>query len=166
MYFRKPRGSLFGNAVMSQEEIDRFLGERHCATLGYQNVNGFPGVAPVNYAWDGKAFYLHCARKGERYESLLRNQKVALNVYHDANNEADENGMAEHLSVTAYGRVRDLRGEEALRALDLIAHQAGKAFKARGEGNAPFLRQLDVYAVEPEYMTGRKIRWRSQPAHE
>ena len=75
MYFRKPRGSLFGNAVMSQEEIDRFLGERHCATLGYQNVNGFPGVAPVNYAWDGKAFYLHCARKGERYESLLRNQR-------------------------------------------------------------------------------------------
>ena len=92
MYFRKPRGSLFGNAGMSQEEIDRFLGERHCATLGYQNVNGFPGVTPVNYAWDGKAFYLHCARKGERYESLLRNQKVALNVYHDANDEADGDG--------------------------------------------------------------------------
>ena len=50
--------------------------------------------------------------------------------------------------------------------LTLIARQAGKAFKARGEGNAPFLRQLDVYAVEPEYMTGRRIRWRSQPAHE
>lgn len=111
MYFRKPRGSLFGNAVMSQEEIDRFLGERHCATLGYQNVNGFPGVAPVNYAWDGKAFYLHCARKGERYESLLRNQKVALNVYHDANDEADENGMAEHLSVTAYAACATCAGK-------------------------------------------------------
>ena len=123
---------------MSQEEIDRFLGERHCATLGYQNVNGFPGVAPVNYAWDGKAFYLHCARKGERYESLLRNQKVALNVYHDANDEADEKrhgGAPERHGL--WPRVRDLRGEEALRALDLIAHQGRQGLQGPRGGQRP-----------------------------
>ena len=74
-----------------------------------------------------------------------------------------EDGMAEHLSVTAYGEASPLEGAEALRALDLIAYQAGKPFKARGEGNAPFLSSLDVYEIVPAHLTGRKIPWRSRP---
>lgn len=163
MDFREPRGNLFGKVQMTKEEIDTFLGGRHCASLAFENINGYPGVTPVNYAYDGRAFYIHCARKGERFESLQRCPRVALCVYHDANDEANADGMAEHLSVTAYGEASPLEGAEALRALDLIAYQAGKPFKARGEGNAPFLSALDVYEIVPAHLTGRKIPWRSRP---
>lgn len=59
--------------------IEQLLKKASVCHLGLSD-NGQPYVVPMNYAYTGNSFYLHCAATGRKIEILSENNRVCVEV--------------------------------------------------------------------------------------
>lgn len=156
MEFRTPRGSKLGNKLLDKAEIEQLLRSTPYCTLSFNNINGYPGATPINFAWDGEAFYFHCAPRGERVESLEHDNRVCISVYEEAG-DIGQQLLSNHRCVIAYGDAELLTGEAALEPLQKISHAADMAYKADEQRIRRQLDMIVAYKVVPKHMTGRYV---------
>lgn len=155
MDFKQPRGSVLGNSALSEQELGELLRSTPYCTLSFFNPNGYPGSTPINFAWDGDCFYIHCARRGERYEALLRNPRVCLSLFEPA---ADLHlAIPSHKSVVAYGEAECLEGDAAVAPLQAISLATGMPHKAELGYIHARLEQIAVFRIRPQHMTSRHV---------
>ena len=158
MNFREPRGaSPIGNFTLSKEELDTFLNSTPYCTLSFFSVNGYPGVTPINYAWDGEYFYVHCAKKGERFESLAKNPKVSICVYEPSDNLHQY--IADHKSVVAYGDAELLTPEESVVPLQKMCLATAMPHKAKLEYIEKRIAMIVCYRIKPLHIIGRIVKF-------
>ncbi|HWQ50743.1 MAG TPA: pyridoxamine 5'-phosphate oxidase family protein [Terriglobales bacterium] len=157
MAFRNPRGTPLGNQHLSAEELAAFLCSTPYCTLSFFSVGGYPGCAPVNFAWDGDYFYVHSANKGERFESLAKNPRVSVCIFEPAENLNQP--IPSHKSVVAYGDAELLRGENAAAALKAISLAAGMPHKAQQDYIEARISMTAVYRIKPVHMVSRIVRF-------
>lgn len=157
MSFRQPRGSMLGNKQLSDAEIQQLLTSTPYCMFSFNSVSGYPGLTPLNFVWDGEAFYVHCsAARGERMESLEKDDRVTISVYEVAD-DIGQQLLSNHKSVVAYGKAELLTGDDAIEPLQKLSYAADMAYKAPEERIRRQLDKIVVYKVKPLHMTSRYV---------
>jgi nitroimidazol reductase NimA-like FMN-containing flavoprotein (pyridoxamine 5'-phosphate oxidase superfamily) len=95
------------------DTIDTLLHEEVIARIAYVDRRGVPSIAPIAYAYDGRAFYGY-SLLGAKIEGMQANPQVCVEVDHVRD-------PAEWWSVVAHGVFEPLSGEAAADAVRMIS---------------------------------------------
>lgn len=67
--------------AMTKEDAEELLKRGEYGVLSTADENGIPYGVPLNYAYDGKKIYFHCAPEvGRKIENISVNKKVSFTV--------------------------------------------------------------------------------------
>ena len=66
--------------IKSKEKIKEFLDLEHVGRIASIDENGFPQIIPMNFVFLNDAIYMHSHTKGEKLDSIKRNEKVGFEV--------------------------------------------------------------------------------------
>jgi nitroimidazol reductase NimA-like FMN-containing flavoprotein (pyridoxamine 5'-phosphate oxidase superfamily) len=113
--------------VADEGWISDVLREGQVIYLALASRDGEPYVVPMGYGYDGRAIYLHGARKGLKNDIVASSPKVSFNV--TVGVELERGGLGadfsmKYRSVTGFGEIReitDLDGKNA--ALEALMRQ-------------------------------------------
>jgi nitroimidazol reductase NimA-like FMN-containing flavoprotein (pyridoxamine 5'-phosphate oxidase superfamily) len=136
---------------LNEHEIESLLREELIARIGYVDRRGYPHIAPITYAYDGRAF-LGYSPDGEKLEGMRHNPQVCVEVdrVHDA---------ADWLSVVATGRFEELRGDAALDAVYRISERLSTIARADGypaPAHGTYVARLGIPGVAYRIKIDRK----------
>jgi uncharacterized protein len=98
---------------MSPDAIESLLHEQIVARIAYLDRRGNPCIVPINYAYDGDAFYGY-SLFGAKIEGMSAHPGVCVEV-----DRVDDS--ADWWSVVARGTFDQLTGSEALAAVERIS---------------------------------------------
>jgi hypothetical protein len=114
---------------LTPEEIDELLHEQFVARIGCA-ADGEIFVVPIIYAYDGEAFYV-ASTEGRKVRMMRANPEVCF--------EVDRYERGSWRSAIVYGRYEELDGDDAERALDLLAARFNRARqRSAGPGTVCF----------------------------
>jgi hypothetical protein len=107
---------------LNVDEVESLLREELIARIGYVDRRGHPHIAPITYAYDGIAV-LGYSPDGAKLEGMRYFPHVCVEVdrVHDA---------SDWLSVVAFGRFEELRGDAALDAVHRISDRLSTLARA------------------------------------
>jgi uncharacterized protein len=117
-----------------------------------------PYVIAVNFGFEDKCLYFHCAREGRKLDIIKSNNNVCFMI--DTDREMIISDTAcdwgfKYKSIIGFGKafiVDDL--DEKKRGLDIIMTQyTDKAFEYKNDRVAGIL----IVKIEIEYMSGKKV---------
>ena len=66
--------------IKSYDRIKEFLHQEHVGRISTIDVNGYPQIIPMNFAFLNDVVYMHSHTKGEKIENLKRNDKSGFEV--------------------------------------------------------------------------------------
>ena len=125
--------------VTDHEAIDAILraGEVLCLAM---TDDGAPYVVPLNYGWDGRSIWLHCAEEGLKLDIIARDPRVSFAVASEAHVVRGKGcgWTTKFRSVVGFGRATLVSDEdERIRgAVEIVSH----------------------YSHEPESITGKQMQ--------
>jgi nitroimidazol reductase NimA-like FMN-containing flavoprotein (pyridoxamine 5'-phosphate oxidase superfamily) len=126
---------------LSRDEIDELLREQFVARIGC-GAAGEIYVVPIIYAYDGEAFYV-ASVEGRKVDLMRASPRVCF--------EVDRYEAGSWRSAIAYGRYEELAGDDAERALDLLAARFDRERqRSAGPGTV-------VFRIVLEQVTGRAV---------
>ena len=126
---------------LDRGQIDELLREQFVARIGCQ-ADGEVYVVPIIYVYDGEAFYV-ASVEGRKVELMRAQPRVCF--------EVDRYETGSWQSAIAYGRYEELAGDDAERALDLLAARFDRPrTRKAGPGTVCFRIAL-------ESVTGRAV---------
>lgn len=78
--------------------------------------DGAPYVVPLNYGWDGRSIWLHCAEEGLKLDIIARDPRVSFAVASEAHVVPGKGcgWTTKFRSVVGFGRATLVTGEEEL----------------------------------------------------
>jgi nitroimidazol reductase NimA-like FMN-containing flavoprotein (pyridoxamine 5'-phosphate oxidase superfamily) len=133
---------------MSPSEIDEFVLSQKVGRVGC-HVGGETYVVPVIFGWDRNCIYVYTT-EGKKVDMMRENQRVCF--------EIDEYlASGGWRSVIAQGVFEELEGDDAVRALQIIAERVSSNrdsgnSRPRGEGRTPV-----AFRIRTSDVTGRKV---------
>ncbi len=147
--------------ALPEDAVDEILEtgfSGHLATVG---PDGYPYCLPLLYVWmDGKIWVHATAAKGHLRTNVEYDSRVCFAI--DAPGEVFAYGRFEcdtsvsYRSVIAFGRITVMTGVSEKQAFcDALMAKYGDDGWDRPEGFYPRLKQITVYAIEIERMTGK-----------
>jgi nitroimidazol reductase NimA-like FMN-containing flavoprotein (pyridoxamine 5'-phosphate oxidase superfamily) len=133
---------------MSPIEIDEFVLSQKVGRVGC-HVGGETYVVPVIFGWDGNCIYVYTT-EGKKVDMMRQNQRVCFEI----DEYLTSGGWR---SVIAQGVFEELEGDDAERALRIIAERVssnrdGGNTRPRGEGRTPV-----AFRIRTSEVTGRKV---------
>jgi nitroimidazol reductase NimA-like FMN-containing flavoprotein (pyridoxamine 5'-phosphate oxidase superfamily) len=66
--------------IKSKEKIIEFLNSQETGRVCSIDMNGYPQIVPMNFAYTKDSIYMHSHIKGEKIENITRNPKVGFEV--------------------------------------------------------------------------------------
>ena len=66
--------------IKSFDRIKEFLNQEHVGRMSTIDVNGYPQIIPMNFAFLNEAVYMHSHTRGEKIENIKRNEKAGFEV--------------------------------------------------------------------------------------
>ena len=118
--------------LLSREETDQILARCGYGVLSMQDVSGYPYGVPVNYVYANGKLYVHCARNaGQKAENLKRDDRVCFTVVGSEEVMPEKFG-AKYESVVAFGRARQLDGDEKQAAMEAFIDKFCADYRAGG----------------------------------
>jgi nitroimidazol reductase NimA-like FMN-containing flavoprotein (pyridoxamine 5'-phosphate oxidase superfamily) len=142
--------------IVSRAECDAVLNEAQVAHVAM--VDGEkPYVVAMNFAYDGKALYLHCAKEGRKLEILARNPNVSIGaetgVLFVAGDPVCKSTMHYRSAIVTGEAIPVADPDEKRNALEAIARKfTGSA------GSVPddALEKIILLRVEIESVSGKR----------
>jgi hypothetical protein len=133
---------------MSPSEIDEFVLSQKVGRVGC-HVGSETYVVPVIFGWDGNCIYVYTT-EGKKVDMMRENQRVCFEI----DEYLTSGGWR---SVIAQGVFEELEGDDAVRALQIIAERVssnrdGGNSRPRGEGRTPV-----AFRIRTSDVTGRKV---------
>lgn len=118
-----------------------------------------PYILPFNFGYENKTLYLHSASEGKKIDIIKKNNNVSISfdidheLFHRDEGVACSYGM-KYRSVIITGKMTDINDyNEKVRVMNIfMLKYAGKEFSY----NAPAIKNVKVFKVEIEEMTGKK----------
>lgn len=112
--------------VTDREEIHAIIRTARVLYLGLSD-GGAPYVVPLNFGFDGRFIYFHCAHEGRKLDILAQNSRVCATFVADDEVVAGPRACkwtSRFRSVMAFGTAETVSGsDEKLRALETIMAQ-------------------------------------------
>jgi hypothetical protein len=115
--------------IIERSDIDSVIRRSQVCRLGLSE-DGQPYIVPMNFGYDGRAVYFHCAREGRKLDMLAKNNAVCLEFdilegMVDSEHACDWG--VRYQSVIAFGRARVIEDiNEKREALAVLMAQYSK----------------------------------------
>ena len=145
--------------LLSQEEAVAILDRGSHGILSLHDTSGYPYGVPVSYVYHDGRIYLHCARgAGQKAKDLAADPRVCFTVVGQVEVMPEKFG-AKYESVIAFGRARELEGEDKQAALEQIIGKYSAAYRDAGlQYIANAFEKTGVYEITVERLTGKAKR--------
>lgn len=144
------------NQQLSEEDTAAILREGSSGVLSVLGDDGYPYGVPLSYLYEEGRLYFHCAISGHKLDALRREAKASFCVI--AQDEiVPQKYTTEYRSAIAFGRVRELEGEEKREALDrlMVKYYPEEAPDHRQEEIERSWERLCLLEMEVEHLTGK-----------
>lgn len=140
---------------LPQAEVLRILERGKYCVLAVSGDDGYPYAVPVNYVFDGKSVYIHCARQGHKIDSLHRNPKCSLCIVYRDDVVAEE-FTSYFRSVIAFGKARVVDSlEEKIAALKMLGAKYSPGIDPDAEIDR-FIKTVCVLEIGIESVSGKE----------
>lgn len=130
---------------LSPEEVDAFLRSQVVGRIGC-HADDLTYVVPVIYAFDGECVYV-ASVEGQKTRMMRQRPQVCF--------EADEYEGGSWRSVIAQGDYEELTGDEAERAIALLAERFGRSGSQRRHSGGE--AQTVCFRIRIREATGRAV---------
>lgn len=144
--------------IANPEEIDEIINKCQVCHMSMVGPENEPYVLPMNFGYHAGNVYLHSSQHGKKMEILRKNPRIVLAFSTDyflrcQNEEVACSYSMRYRSILIYGQVEFIEDADAKKeALNVIMRQyTGRDFSY----NMPAIREVCVYRVIPEKITGR-----------
>lgn len=140
---------------LSDVESRRILTVGKYAVWAVDGDDNYPYAVPINYVYDGKAIYVHCAPQGHKIDSIVRNPRCSMCIV-----EKDDVVPAEFTSyfrsVIVFGRAEIVEDETVrLEALRLLCDKYSPGIDPTDE-IAKFLKTACIVRISIACITGKE----------
>lgn len=146
--------------LLPQDLAEKILREGDFGVLALFDGN-YPYAVPLNYAFDDKKIYFHCAKAGHKLDAIKNTDKASFCVVgrHDV---IAEEFTTYFTSVIAFGQIKIVENDDdpdKLRGLELLADKYCAAASAeRRNKELSRLSALFVPVMTIERLTGKAAR--------
>lgn len=143
---------------IDEEEARRLLAKGEYGVLSTVGADGSPYGVPVNYVHRESEIYFHSAPEGQKVENLNAGARASFCVV-GATEVQPEMFSTRYESVIAFGEVRELEGEEKIRALVWLLEKFAPEFLKQGEEFiATAHGTTRVFGLRVRHFTGKARR--------
>lgn len=147
------------NQQLPQEEALDILKKSTSGVLAVLGDEGYPYAVPLSYVYSEGKLYFHCAASGHKLDAVRGCNKASFCIISE-DNVIPEKYTTAFRSVIAFGRVRELVGEELQTAMRALA---GKYSPAESEESfqkemSDSMSHLCVLALDIEHLSGKEGR--------
>jgi len=142
--------------TLNDERTLQLLKTGEYGFLAICGANGYGYGIPVNYVFDGKSIYFHCAVEGFKIESLRQNNRVSFCVT-GRTQLLPQQFSTNYESAMVYGRIKyDLPKEERYKALNLFVAKYSPGFADISQSyiNQSFHR-TNILRLDIEHISGK-----------
>ena len=142
---------------LSRAETEAILRNGTTGVLAVHGDEGYPYAVPVNYVYKDGKIYFHGAKAGHKFDAMARDDKVSFCVI--GQDQVMPEDFSDHYkSAVAFGRVRLLEGDEALRAVyDLGYRFNPDPAKARAEVAKSGVNAA-CFEITIDHLTGKQAK--------
>jgi hypothetical protein len=141
--------------AITESEAKRILEKGEFGVLSTASPDGQPYGVPINYGYDGKVIYFHCAKEGHKLENLTANNRVSFCVV-GRTEVLPEKFATNYESAIVFGKAFELADDEKHTGLLEIVKKYSSGFIPEGlkyiESAAHKTR---VYKIVIESITGK-----------
>lgn len=140
---------------LPETESRRILSEGKYAVWAVDGDDDYPYAVPVNYAYDGEAIYIHCARQGHKIDSILRNPKCSMCIV-EKDDVVPEEFTSYFRSVIVFGKAEIVEDErERLEALRHLCDKYSPGIDPADEISR-FLKTVCIVRIAIGRITGKE----------
>ncbi len=143
--------------VLPQEAAERILVNGRTGVLAVHGDDDYPYAVPLNYAYENRSIYFHCARSGHKLDAIRRHSKVSFCVV-DKENIIPELFATDYRSAIAFGRASEVSDEDdKRRIMRLLNRKYAPGLFSEGEREIQKdWNVLCVVQVEVEHISGKE----------
>lgn len=143
--------------ALSREESEKILQSATSGVLAVLGDEGYPYTVPLSYVYREGKLYFHCASEGHKLDAVRACDKASFCVISE-DNVIPEKFTTAFRSVVAFGRVRELKGEELYGAMKALAGkyspmESNESFEREMEES---LHHLCVLEFAIEHLSGKE----------
>ncbi|MBQ8599017.1 MAG: pyridoxamine 5'-phosphate oxidase family protein [Oscillospiraceae bacterium] len=147
------------NQQLPQEEALEILKKATSGVLAVLGDEGYPYAVPLSYVYSEGKLYFHCAASGHKLDAVRNCDKASFCVISE-DNVIPEKYTTAFRSVIAFGRVKELAGEELQTAMRTLANkyspdESEESFQKEMSSS---MCHLCVLALEIEHLSGKEGR--------
>lgn len=147
------------NQQLPQGEALDILKKSTSGVLAVLGDEGYPYAVPLSYVYSEDKLYFHCASSGHKLDAVRGCDKASFCVISE-DNVIPEKYTTAFRSVIAFGRVKELAGEELQTAMRALAD---KYSPDENEENfqkemSSSMSHLCVLALDIEHLSGKEGR--------
>jgi hypothetical protein len=152
--FRKMRRN---KQLLPDELAEQILINGRTGILGVSGDDGYPYTVPLNYVYENRTIYFHCAKAGHKLDAIRNNNKVSFCVI-DKEDIISERFTTYFRSVIAFGKAAEVvEDSEKLRIMRLLNNKYAPGLDEAGESEIK--REwsiLCVISINVEHLTGKE----------
>ena len=143
--------------ISTRREIDEIIRAALVCRIAFANGDE-PYVVPISFGYDGKALFIHTAKRGRKIEFIENNSRVCFEVEANVALKTDEGDACqwtfEFESVIGYGTIIELdSAEEKSRGLNqIMLHYSGREWEIDEMATA----STRVWRIDIESVTGKR----------
>ena len=143
--------------ISTRREIDEIIRAALVCRIAFANGDE-PYVVPISFGYDGKALFIHTARRGRKIEFIENNSRVCFELEANVALKTDEGDACqwtfEFESVIGYGTIIELdSAEEKSRGLNqIMLHYSGREWDIDEAATAT----TRVWRIDIESVTGKR----------
>ena len=143
--------------LLSEERAEQIMHKGITGILGVLGDDGYPYTVPVNYVYDQKTIYFHCATAGHKLDAIRNNNKASFCVIAQ-DDVVPERFLTHFRSVIAFGRAAEVTDDgEKLRAMRLLNDKYAPDHAEAGEKEIKSdWNVLCVVKIDVEHLTGKE----------
>ena len=143
--------------ISTRREIDEIIRAALVCRIAFANGDE-PYVVPISFGYDGKALFIHTAKRGRKIEFIENNSRVCFELEANVALKTDEGDACqwtfEFESVIGYGTIIELdSAEEKSRGLNqIMLHYSGREWEIDEAATAT----TRVWRIDVESVTGKR----------
>jgi hypothetical protein len=143
--------------LLPDELAEQILINGRTGILGVSGDDGYPYTVPLNYVYENRTIYFHCAKAGHKLDAIRNNNKVSFCVI-DKEDIISERFTTYFRSVIAFGKAAEVvEDSEKLRIMRLLNNKYAPGLDEAGESEIK--REwsiLCVISINVEHLTGKE----------
>lgn len=143
--------------LLTEEQTEQIMCNGITGILGVLGDDGYPYTVPVNYVYENKVIYFHCAKAGHKLDAIRNCEKVSFCVI-EKEDVIPEKFTSFFRSAIAFGKASEITDDDTkLKAMQLLNSKYAPGLVKDGDKAIQNeWNRLCVIKIDVEHLTGKE----------